>query len=73
MIADRQRHEGPDADGQHRQGPALPPDVEEQDGGGEDRHADQQRLGREPGVHVGVAGAVHVAVLGVTSDQRCST
>ena len=60
-----QRHEGPDPDGQHREGPALAPDVEEQDHGGEDRHVNEQRLRRQAGVHVGVAGAVDVAVLGV--------
>ena len=38
--ADDQRHEGPDADGEDGQRPALAPDVEdEQDGRGEDRHA----------------------------------
>ena len=65
---DHERHEGPDPDGQHRQRPALAADVEEQDPRREDRHVDEQQLGGQAGVHVGVAGAVHVAVLRV--DQR---
>ncbi len=63
--ADDEGHEGPDADGQHRQGPTLTPDVEEQDGRREDRHVDEQQLGGQAGVDVGVAGAVDVAVLRV--------
>ena len=66
--ADHQRHEGPDPDGQDRERPALAPDVEEQDHGGEDRHVNEQGLRRQAGVHVRVPGAVDVAVLGV--DQR---
>ena len=66
--ADDQRHEGPDPDGEHRQRPALAADVEEEDARREDRDVDQQQLGRQPGVHVGVAGAVDVAVLRV--DER---
>ena len=51
--------------GEHRERPTLAADVEQQDACREDRDVDQERLGRQPGVHVGVAGTVDVAVLRV--------
>ena len=60
--ADHERHEGPDPHGQHGQRPPLAPDVVEQDQRRTDRHVDEEQLGREPRVDVGVAGAVDVAV-----------
>ena len=62
---DHESHEGPYAYGEDGQRPTLAPDVEEQDGGGEDRDDDEQFLRRQAGVHVGVAGAVDVAVMRV--------
>ena len=62
---DHEGHEGPDAHGEDGQRPSLAPDVEEQDGGGEDRDDDEQGLRRQAGVHVGVPGAVDIAVVRV--------
>ena len=57
-----QGHQEPQPDPEDGQRPTLAPDVvDEQDGGGQ-RHQDEQFEGGQPGVHVGVAGALDVAV-----------
>ena len=59
-----QRHQEPQSDPQDGQGPALAPDVVDEQHGGGQGHQDEQLERRQPGVHVGVAGPLHVAVGG---------
>src|SRR6185437_1746394 len=62
--ADDEGDEGPDADGEHREGPALASDVVEEDGRGEQGDEEQDLQGWQSGVDVGVAGPPDVAVGG---------
>ena len=57
--ADHHRDERPQADGDDRQHPALQPAVDEEEQGGGHRDDDQHVEGRQLGLDVGVAGALH--------------
>ena len=57
-------HEGPQPHSQDGQSPPPPADVDEEDHRGQERDPEEQRQRRKAGVHVGVPGTLHVAVLG---------